>query len=102
MLSGFLKVQYSKKTHMSYTSSSSMTKTTEQENEALAQRFHMEIFQKAKFALADEILTPDFVLRNPMLPSEFTHSPEGVKKFASLIVDSSPGHQVTHHDTISK
>jgi predicted SnoaL-like aldol condensation-catalyzing enzyme len=80
----------------------SSIKKTEQENEALAQRFHMEIFQKAKFSLADEILTPDFVLRNPMLPHEFTHGPEGVKKFASLIVDSSPGHQLTHNDTISK
>ena len=53
-----------------YTSSSSITKT-EQENEALAHRFHMEIFQKGKIDLADEILTSDFVLRNPMLPSEF-------------------------------
>jgi predicted SnoaL-like aldol condensation-catalyzing enzyme len=62
----------------------------------------MEIFQKAKFALADEILTTDFVLRNPMLPSELTHGPEGVKRFASLVADSSPEYQVTHHDTISK
>ena len=71
---------------MSYTSSSTITKT-EQENESLAHRFHMEIFQKAKFTLADEILTPDFVLRNPMLPSDLTQGPEGVKKFASLVVD---------------
>lgn len=84
-----------------YTSSSTAIKT-EQENEVLAHRFHMEIFQKGKFALADEILTPDFILRNPVLPSELTHGPEGVKKFASLVVDSSPGYQVTHHDTISK
>lgn len=40
-------------------------KTTEQENEAIAHRYHMEIFQEGKLALADEILTPDFVLRNP-------------------------------------
>jgi predicted SnoaL-like aldol condensation-catalyzing enzyme len=84
-----------------YTSSSTAIKT-EQENEILAHRFHMEIFQKGKFALADEILTPDFILRNPVLPSELTHGPEGVKKFASLVVDSSPGYQVTHYDTISK
>jgi predicted SnoaL-like aldol condensation-catalyzing enzyme len=86
---------------MSYTSSSTITKT-EQENEFLARRFHMEIFLKAKFTLADEILTPDFVLRNPMLPSDLTQGPEGVKKFASLVVDSSPGYQIMHHDTISK
>ena len=88
--------------HMSYTSSPCSTTKTEQENEALAQRFHREVFQEGKFSLADEILTPDFVLRNPMLPSEFTHGPEGVKKFALGVVGSLPGHQPTHHDTISK
>src|ERR671931_2841474 len=89
---------------MSNTSSTTTTipKTTEQENEVLAHRFHMEIFQKGKFALADEILTPDFVLHNPVLPSELTKGPEGVKRFASGVVDSCPGHQFTHHDTISK
>jgi len=76
--------------------------TTERENEGIARRFHMEIFQEGKLALADEILTPDFVLRNPTLPSEFTYGPEGVKKFASLVVDSSSGYQLIHHATISK
>jgi predicted SnoaL-like aldol condensation-catalyzing enzyme len=87
---------------MSNTSSSTIRKRTEQENEVLAHRFHMEIFQKAKFSLADEILSPDFVLHNPILPPEITKGPEGVKKFASGVVDSLPGHQFTHHDTISK
>lgn len=83
-------------------STASTITNTEQENEALASRFHMEIFQKANFSLADEILTPDFILRNPMLPSELTYGPEGVKRFASLVANSSPEYQVTHHDTISK
>ena len=90
---------------MSNTSSSTATtiaKTTEQEYEAIARRFHMEIFQQGKLGVADEILTPDFVLRNPTLPSESTHGPEGVKKFASGVVDSSSGYQITHHETISK
>lgn len=60
----------------------------EQENEVLSHRFHMEIFQKGKFSLADEILTQDFVLYNPVLPSELTKGPEGVKRFASGVVDS--------------
>ena len=83
-------------------SSTTIRKTTEQENEVLARRFHMEIFQKAKFALANEILTPDFVLHNPVLPSELTKGSEGVKRFASGVVDSCPGHKLTHHETISK
>jgi predicted SnoaL-like aldol condensation-catalyzing enzyme len=61
---------------------STVVKGTEQENEAIARRFHMEIFKEGKLEVADEILTPDFVLRNPTLPSEFTHGPDGVKKFA--------------------
>jgi predicted SnoaL-like aldol condensation-catalyzing enzyme len=77
-------------------------KTTEQQNEAIAHRFHMEIFQERKLDIADEILTSDFVLRNPMLPSEFTRGPEGVKKFASIVIDSSSEFQITHHNTISK
>jgi predicted SnoaL-like aldol condensation-catalyzing enzyme len=90
---------------MSNTSSSTATtiaKTTEQEYEAIARRFHMEIFQQGKLDVADEILTHDFVLRNPTLPSELTHGPEGVKKFASGVADSSSGFQIVHHDTISK
>jgi predicted SnoaL-like aldol condensation-catalyzing enzyme len=87
---------------MSNTSSTTSIANTEQENEVLAHRFHMEIFQKGKFSLADEILTPDFVLHNPVLPSEFTKGPEGVKRFASGVVDSLSGHQFIHHDTISK
>ncbi|MFL6355544.1 MAG: hypothetical protein ACJ71C_03170, partial [Nitrososphaeraceae archaeon] len=48
-------------------SSSTISKTTEQENEVLARQFHMNIFQKGEFALAHEILSPDFVLHNPAL-----------------------------------
>jgi predicted SnoaL-like aldol condensation-catalyzing enzyme len=79
-----------------------MPKTTEQENETIAHQFHMEIFQNGNFSLADEILTPDFVLHNPVLPVELTKGPEGVKRFASGVVDSCPGYQITHHETISK
>jgi predicted SnoaL-like aldol condensation-catalyzing enzyme len=83
-------------------SSTTIPRTTEQENEVLAHKFHMEIFQKGRLALADEILTPDFVLHNPVLPPELTKGPEGIRKFASGVVDNLHGHQFRHHDTISK
>ena len=80
-----------------------MSKTTEQENEALACSFCIEIFQKGRFSMADEILTPDFVLHNPVLPLELTKGgPEGVKRFASVIAESAPGYRVVHEDIISK
>ena len=65
-----------------------MQTTNEQANEALAHRFHRDIFQKRKLDVADEILTSDFMLRNPSLPSEFTCGPEGVKKFSSSIANN--------------
>jgi steroid delta-isomerase-like uncharacterized protein len=84
------------------TSSSLSSATSEQENKALASRFHMDIFQKGKLSLADQILTSDFILHNPVLPSDLTHGPEGIKKFASITVDTLPDRQFTHHETISK
>jgi predicted SnoaL-like aldol condensation-catalyzing enzyme len=84
------------------TTATTVAKTTGQGYEAIARRFHMEIFQQGKLEVADEILTPDFVLRNPILPSELTHGPEGVKRFALGVADSSSGYQIIHHDTISK
>ncbi|HEY7570532.1 MAG TPA: nuclear transport factor 2 family protein, partial [Nitrososphaeraceae archaeon] len=75
---------------------------TEQKNEVLAQRFHMEIFQEGKLDLADEILTPDFVLHNPVLPAELTKGPESIKRFASGVVDCLPDRHFTHHEAISK
>ncbi|MFZ0326775.1 MAG: ester cyclase [Nitrososphaeraceae archaeon] len=87
---------------MSNTSSTSVIANIEQENEVLAHRFHMEIFQEGKLALADEILTPDFVLHNPVLPSELTKGPESIKRFASGVVDCLPDRQFIHHEAISK
>ena len=55
----------------------------EKKNEALANRFHMDIFQKGEMETADEILVPEFVLRNPGLPSELTRGPGAIKKFAT-------------------
>jgi len=61
----------------------------------------MEIFQKGMLGVADEILTPGFISRNPVLPPEFTYGPEGVKRFASSVADSSVRCEIVHHDAIS-
>jgi steroid delta-isomerase-like uncharacterized protein len=74
----------------------------EEENEALAHRFHMDIFQKGDLSAADQILATNFVWRNPVVPSELAHGPEGVKKIASAAIDSMPDLKITHDDTISK
>jgi steroid delta-isomerase-like uncharacterized protein len=74
----------------------------EKENEALANRFHMDIFQKGEMETADEILAPEFVLRNPALPSELTHGPGAIKKFATAAIQAIPDRQISHEDTMSK
>ena len=55
----------------------------EEKNEVIANRFHTDIFQKGDLSAADQILAENFVWRNPNVPSELAHGPEGVKKIAS-------------------
>ena len=74
----------------------------QEENEVLAHRFHMDMFQKRDLSTADEILATDFVWRNPLIPSELTHDPESAKKIASTVVDSMPDLRITHDEIISK
>jgi len=75
---------------------------SEQQNESLAHRFHMDIFQRGDLAAADEILSKDFVFRNPALPPELRNGPEGTKKTASTVIDSMPDRRIIHDDTITK
>lgn len=56
----------------------------EEKNEALALRYHNDIFQKGNLEVADEILSPDFVLHNPVLSEEFRKGPGGTKKYGPL------------------
>jgi steroid delta-isomerase-like uncharacterized protein len=71
-------------------------------NEAIAHRFHMNIFQEGKLEMADEIIASDFVWRNPIISSELQHGPESVKKIASAVIEAMPDRQITHDDTIAK
>jgi predicted ester cyclase len=72
------------------------------ENEILAHRFHMDIFQKGKLEVADEIVSPTFILHNPALPSEIKNGFEAVKRFATATIDVIPDRQFTHEDTVVK
>src|ERR671931_406432 len=79
-----------------------MSNTTEKENEALARRYHMDIFQRGKLEVADEILSPDFVLRNPVLPVQVYNGPAGTKEFASAWIAAVPDRKIVHDDTFAK
>lgn len=73
-------------------------------NKALAHRFHIEIFQEGKLEVADEILSKDFVWRNPGFPPEMKplRGPEGVKQMANSIMSAFPDLKITHHEEVAE
>jgi predicted ester cyclase len=74
----------------------------EQKNEALALRYHHDMFQNGKLEVADEILSPDFVLYNPVLPEDLRKGPEGAKRYASAIIAAVPDRKLIHEDILTK
>jgi predicted SnoaL-like aldol condensation-catalyzing enzyme len=77
-------------------------KRAEKVNEELALRYHNDIFQEGKLEVADEILSPDFVIHNPSLPEELRKGPEGVKKYASAIIESVSDRKLVQNDIFAK
>jgi predicted ester cyclase len=82
--------------------SSSQSSRQEEENQALALRYHNDIFEKGKLEVADEILSFDFVIHNPVLPKELRNGPEGTKKYAAAVIAAVPDRKLEHHDIVAK
>lgn len=74
-----------------------------EKNEALARRFHFDLFVGGDLAAADQICASDFVLHAPGLPSEMQRGPEGVRRLAEAIrTGFGNAMQITHDDTIGE
>lgn len=73
----------------------------ETENKAIALRYHNEIFQEGLLEVADEILSPDFIIHNPLLPEILRLGPEGVKKYASALIVAVPDRKLTQHEILA-
>ena len=73
-------------------------------NKVLADRFHEEIFDQGNLAIADEILTPDFVWRAPPNASDdlLIVGPEGVKQAATDLRAFIPDFVLTDDDVIAE
>ncbi len=73
-----------------------------EENKALADRFHMDVFQEENLNVADEILSPDFVWHGALGPGEDQRGPEGTKEVASAVIGAFPDRRITHEDIIAE
>jgi predicted ester cyclase len=73
-------------------------------NKALADQFHEEIFDQGNLAIADEILTPDFVWRAPPNASDdmLIVGSEGVKQTATDLRAFIPDFVLTDDDVIAE
>jgi predicted ester cyclase len=69
-------------------------------NEALAHRFHMDIFAEGNLDAADEILSPDFVWHGGSSPGEDLRGSEPTKQVASSFIATFPDGRFTHEDTL--
>jgi steroid delta-isomerase-like uncharacterized protein len=67
-------------------------------NEALARRWHMDIFNAGNLDVADEILGPGFVFH---LPDQDIRGAEEVKQLATLFRTAFPDVRITHEDVIA-
>lgn len=70
---------------------------TVDETEALAHRWHMDLFQAGNLAVAEEILTPDFVAH---ANGQDFRGVEGAKQLATLIRTAFPDLAITHHEAL--
>ena len=69
--------------------------------EALAERFHQDIFQQGEFSVADEIVAPDFTWHATDLPPRLPKGPTGVKQMAAMFRQAFPDLKITHEDVIA-
>jgi hypothetical protein len=67
-------------------------------NEALAQRWHMDLFQAGKEEVADEILAPGFRFHGP---GQEGAGPEEAKALARVFRTGFPDMVINHEDTIA-
>jgi hypothetical protein len=72
-----------------------------EENKALARRWVEGLFNEGNLGVADEILSPDFVLHAPFDPRELRGS-DAVKQFVSAYRQAFPDGHTTIEDQIAE
>jgi predicted ester cyclase len=74
-----------------------------QDNINLVRRFYDEIFNRGNFAVADEIIAPQFVehIPQPVPGAHSTTGPEAIRSFASMFRGAIPDLSVSIDDVIA-
>lgn len=71
-------------------------------NKAIARRFYEELFGEGNLDLADEIVTPDFVVHDPNVPGGGVRGPEGLKGFVSMYRGAFPDLHMDIRDQVAE
>jgi steroid delta-isomerase-like uncharacterized protein len=71
-------------------------------NKAVADRFHMEIFQAGNLDAAEQIVSRDFAWHGGFAPPQEPCGVEGVKLVAQAVIRAFPDRKIVHHETISE
>ena len=73
-----------------------------QNYQALAARFHEEIFQQGRLEVADEICAADFRWYGPGLPPEGGAGPQFVRRFANMLRSAFPDAAFSAEESIAE
>jgi steroid delta-isomerase-like uncharacterized protein len=74
---------------------------TKEENKATSRRFYEELFNRGNLAVAEEIVTPDFVLHDANIPEQ-PRGPDGLKRFVAMYRDVFPDIEFTVEDQVAE
>jgi steroid delta-isomerase-like uncharacterized protein len=72
---------------------------TTDENKAMARRFIEEVANRGNFAVIDELIAPDFEVRDAVIP--VSTGPEGVKQVFGAVRDAFPDFHETIEDVLA-
>jgi steroid delta-isomerase-like uncharacterized protein len=73
-----------------------------EQHKAIVRRVYEEIWSQGKLHLADELLAPDYVNRDPATPGGAVHGPEGFKQLVSTYRTAFPDLTFTVQEQVAE
>ena len=72
------------------------------ENKGIARRFIEEAFNKGNLDVLDELIAPDYVTHDPLVPPDLPPGPEGVRQLVSMYRSAFPDVRLTVEDQVAE